>query len=613
MSAWLGGIVKDPDKRAILSWIGGGAVVVAGGIWTVVTFVVDHKDAHDKKGDTNITVQQGIGQVGEIHGPVNIGPSPEQIAQMQKSQGDQLAVKDAQIAELHKIIETLVEKNPSAGPGAQQAVAGAVQSIAQGAEEGHPRLQEALDLLKENKTAEAAQLLNAVAEDKTTQAEKDRKEAAIAYRNLGAIAGLRDPKAAREAYAKSVALDPENAEGLFGDGWFQLSAKNLTAAEKSYRTLLQLAGNGADEDQIFWASTGLGDIAVARGHLNAALADYGEARSVMERLAGSDAGYAGWQRDLSVSYNKIGGVLVAQGNLPEALKSCRAGLAIRERFAGSDAGYAGWQCELLVSNTNIGDVLVSQGNLSEALKSYRAGLVIAERLAGSDAGNADWQRGLSVSNNKIGDVLVSQGNLAEAEKSYRAGLLIRERLAGSDAGNAEWQRDLFSSNIRIGYVLAKQDKFADALNSYRAGLHVIEQLAGFDTGNADWQRDLSISNNKIGDVLVKQGNLAEALKSYRAGLVIRERLAGSDAGNADWQRNLALSYGNLGDVHRRSGDKAKARDFLRQGQAIMARLTKLSPDNAGWKNDLTWFDGQIKELDRGAGPSRASARPLKHP
>ena len=72
------------------------------------------------------------------------------------------------------------------------------------------------------------------------------------------------------------------------DGWFQLDAKNLATAEKSYRTLLQLVGKGAHEDQIFWARTGLGDIASARGDLNAALVAYGEACSAMEGLATSD-------------------------------------------------------------------------------------------------------------------------------------------------------------------------------------------------------------------------------------------------------------------------------------------------------------------------------------
>src|ERR1035441_4131517 len=92
------------------------------------------------------------------------------------------------------LTKSLLEKNPSAaGPGAQQAVVEAVQSIAQGAAEGDERLQQALTLLKENKIADATQLLSAFADDKTARIAKDRKEAAIAYRNLGAIAGLADP------------------------------------------------------------------------------------------------------------------------------------------------------------------------------------------------------------------------------------------------------------------------------------------------------------------------------------------------------------------------------------------------------------------------------------
>ena len=37
--------------------------------------------------------------------------------------------------------------------------------------------------------------------------------------------------------------------------------------------------------------------------------------AIADRLARSDPGNAGWQRDLSVSYNKIGDVQVAQGDL----------------------------------------------------------------------------------------------------------------------------------------------------------------------------------------------------------------------------------------------------------------------------------------------------------
>ena len=106
-------------------------------------------------------------------------------------------------------------------------------------------------------------------------------------------------------------------------------------------------------------------------------------------------------------------MLVAQGKLPEALKSYRDSLAIAERLAEADPSNTGWQRDLSVSYDKVGDVLVAQGNLPEALKSYRDSLAISERLAKADPSNAGWQRDLSVSYNKVGDVLVAQGNLPE--------------------------------------------------------------------------------------------------------------------------------------------------------------------------------------------------------
>src|SRR3954467_882144 len=64
---------------------------------------------------------------------------------------------------------------------------------------------------------------------------------------------------------------------------------------------------------------------------------------IAERLARADPANAGWQRNLSVSYNKIGDVLVAQGNLPEALKAYRDSRDIAERLARADPANAGWQ------------------------------------------------------------------------------------------------------------------------------------------------------------------------------------------------------------------------------------------------------------------------------
>ena len=104
-------------------------------------------------------------------------------------------------------------------------------------------------------------------------------------------------------------------------------------------------------------------------------------------------------------------MLVAQGKLEEALKAYRDGLAIRERLAAADRSNTQWQRDLSISYNKIGDVLVAQGNLPEALKSFRDGLAIADRLAQADPGNAGWQRDLIVSYVKLAETDPSQARI----------------------------------------------------------------------------------------------------------------------------------------------------------------------------------------------------------
>lgn len=83
---------------------------------------------------------------------------------------------------------------------------------------------------------------------------------------------------------------------------------------------------------------------------------------------------------------------VAQGDLAQVLRSYQAGLAIRERLAGSDPRNTMWQRDLSISYDRIGKVQQARDELSEALRSYQASVAIAERLAAEDhatrSGNA---------------------------------------------------------------------------------------------------------------------------------------------------------------------------------------------------------------------------------
>ena len=111
----------------------------------------------------------------------------------------------------------------------------------------------------------------------------------------------------------------------------------------------------------------------------------------------------------------------AQGDLAGALKSYRDSVAIREKLSKQDPGNAGWQRELSVSYNNVGDVQRDQGDLAGALKSYRDTLAILEKLAKQDPGNAGWQADFAFSCWQTGTTLARSDPQSKKEARTMVG------------------------------------------------------------------------------------------------------------------------------------------------------------------------------------------------
>ncbi len=466
-----------------------------------------------------------------------------------------------------------------------------------------PLRQEARRLIGEGNVAGGeAKLDEALDADEKAAAEQERlaqerrKAAARSARDLAVLASGKDVLKALGYYRRATRLDASDAQLWDGYARAAQEAGRTDEAKAAFeQAALKASGEGADEIR-FWAANGRGDIAFAQGSLPEALQYYRNAQGAITQLSVSHPADERWQRDLSVSYNKVGGVLEAQGNLPEALKSYQGSLAISDRLAKADPGNAGWQRDLSVSLEKVGGVLAAQGNLPEALKSYQGSLAISDRLAKADPGNAQWQYDLGIGNERIGGVLEAQGDLASALKAYQNKQEIISRLAKADPGNAGWQRDLSVSYNKVGGVLAAQGNLPEALKSYQGSLAISDRLAKADPGNAGWQRDLSVSYNKVGGVLEAQGNLPEALKSYQGSLAIRDRLAKADPGNAGWQADLAASHGKLGQLYVRMGNREEARRMFERGRAIVAPFAEKSGHRV-WIGYLKSFDEELAALD----------------
>ena len=349
--------------------------------------------------------------------------------------------------------------------------------------------------------------------------------------------------------------------------------------------------------ETLWWLYGAGDAWLTEGQSTAALRAYTTAqKAAAAGLAAGDPGNTEWQRDLSVSHDRIGDVQAVQGDSAAALRSYQASLAIAERLAAGDPRNTEWQRSPSVSHDKIGSVQAAQGDSAAALKSYKASLTIRERLAASDSRNTGWQRDLSVSHDRIGSVQAAQGDSAAALKSYQAGLVIAERLTASDPRNTEWQRDLSVSHEKIGDVQAAQGDSAAALNSYQASLAIRDRLATGDPRNTQWQRDLSVSHNQIGNVQAAQGDSGAALKSFQAYLAIAERLAAGDPRNTQWQRDIAISCWKLAGLGEALGSVQVRRAMLQKGLTILITQRdrgQLPASNMGW---IETFDTALQNL-----------------
>jgi tetratricopeptide (TPR) repeat protein len=275
------------------------------------------------------------------------------------------------------------------------------------------------------------------------------KAAARTFRERAVLARGRDVLKAVSYLRRATRDDPDDAQTWKDLAQAAVEAGHTDEAKAAFeQAALKASGEGAAE--IRWAAvTGHGDIALAQGSLPEALRLYRGAQDAVAQLARADPGNARWQRDLSVSYDRIGDVLVAQGSLPEALKAYRDSLAIRDKLAQADPGNAQWQRDLSVSYAKIGDVQVAQGDLAGALENFKRTSEILDRLARADPGNAGWQADLAASHGKLGQLYVRMGNKAEARRMFERGRAVVAPFA-EKSGHQLW----------IGYLKSFDEELA---------------------------------------------------------------------------------------------------------------------------------------------------------
>lgn len=218
--------------------------------------------------------------------------------------------------------------------------------------------------------------------------------------------------------------------------------------------------NAVLQRDLFVSQVNLGDLAVAQNDLAGALRCFTETKVIAERFAASDPANAAWQRDLWMSNGKLGDLaadlVTAQGDIPAAVRFWTKANEITSRLAASDPANAAWQRDLSVTLNKLGNLAVAQEDLVGAMRSFTESKSIRECLAASDPANAEWQRDLSYSCWLIAaKVFEPQELWAEALELMEQSLTIDERLAATDPTNVMWQKDVQVDRALVAVLRAK--------------------------------------------------------------------------------------------------------------------------------------------------------------
>jgi tetratricopeptide (TPR) repeat protein len=253
---------------------------------------------------------------------------------------------------------------------------------------------------------------------------------------------------------------------------------------------------------------------IATGNGAAAQTRVQEKLRVAQDRAEADPSNLGFQRDLSVVYERLGDLARVVGDAAAAVHNYNEGLEIRQRLARAEPGNLDFQYGLIVSYIKLGDLAIESGKTAKARVWVMQGLEIAQQLVQADPGNVDFQRSLSISYERLGDLARAARDAAAARDWYTQGLEIRQRLAQADSGNVQFQRDLSVSYERLGDVAWLDDDLPAAIDYYTRSLQNWERVIAMGSTDLLNQRGPCIPHERLGELALRSGDVDTARRCF---------------------------------------------------------------------------------------------------
>ena len=336
--------------------------------------------------------------------------------------------------------------------------------------------EEALEALKAGRTDKAEALFLAIAEERSKNVSTANKEAAEAWRHVGALAFLHNTQKALAAYAGATKLQPDNPEGWNRLGLLQMRVGKLDAAKKSYLKVLSLGNRAADKSVIAMATGNLGAIHQTRGDLDMAEEMHLNALWLNKGLGNVEG--------MASDYGNLGQIHLTRGDLDSAEEMFRKSLALEEEH-GSKQGIANDFANLGVIHKMRGDLDSAEEMLLKALKLHME--------LGSKEGMANQYGNLGLIHQTRGDLDKAEEMLLKALKLHKE-LGSKEGMANQygnlglihqTRGDLDKAEEMHLKSLALSQELGRKEGMASDF----ANLGVIHKMRGeLKTACSDWRK-----------------------------------------------------------------------------------------------------------------------------
>ena len=225
----------------------------------------------------------------------------------------------------------------------------------------------ALRGLAQGDKAVAEQLLQAQMEAESAAGTAAFRRGAEAARWLGLLRLPDDAAGALASFREAHGLDPDDLQTLWWLAEAEQRAGTVAGARRAVERALSMLSTNRGKDRADWL-TMAGDVARAAGDLGAARDAYQEGLGIRRALAEADPSNAEWQRDLSVSLERLGDVALAAGDLGAARDAYQEGLGIARALAARDALDMRFMGNVALLAKRLAEVLEAQGEDGSALR-----------------------------------------------------------------------------------------------------------------------------------------------------------------------------------------------------------------------------------------------------